>query len=688
MSSPLSQMISPALMHQTNRSAFRPLLSDVSFLISAVILLVFMQAILRALLWVRNLPLSENIPVSDIAWSFVIGARFDLLVVAYIMLPLVFILLLPNGLGGRKLVRAWLMVTGSLLLFLGVSELEFYHEFNTRLNSLAIQYWKEDPATVGSMIWNAFPVVRYLLLWVTLAAFYVWVLSRLNHLIQKFGQPYPRVWLRLPIFLVCAFLLAWAARGTLRSGPPLRWGDAFHSQHLFANHLALNGSWSFLKAATGNQKQEAGKSWMKAMPADEALQRTRQLLVTDTDISRFEEQYPILRTHHPVKQLEKKPKNLVFIIMESFSAQFTETLGKEPDITPHFDRLAKEGLLFDRFFSNGTHSHQGMFSTGACFPNIPGYEYLMQEPEGQHPFSGLPALLKNKGFQDVYVYNGAFNWDNQEGFFRNQGMTRFIGRDEMENPQFVDPTWGVSDQDMFNQALRELNRMDSETPFYAILQTLSNHLPYTLPEPLPVSPVTHFGESNEHLTTMRYADWALGRFFDEAKKQDWYQDTLFMLVGDHGFRPKQQLGEINLLRYYVPMLLLAPGIQDTYGKRNHKVATQVDIIPTALSLLFGKPFTHQCWGRDLLSLPENDPGFGIIKPSGSDHTVAYLRGNKILIAPPQGEATLGIYKLYPTPSYTVTPGLPQREAMLKDMKAYVGSAMRELQRNRTGIPEP
>ena len=286
------------------------------------------------------------------------------------------------------------------------------------------------------------------------------------------------------------------------------------------------------------------------------------------------------------------------------------------------------------------------------------------------------------------MYNGAFNWDNQEGFFRNQGMTRFIGRDEMENPQFVDPTWGVSDQDMFNQALRELNRMDSETPFYAILQTLSNHLPYTLPEPLPVSPVTHFGESNEHLTTMRYADWALGRFFDEAKKQDWYQDTLFMLVGDHGFRPKQQLGEINLLRYYVPMLLLAPGIQDTYGKRNHKVATQVDIIPTALSLLFGKPFTHQCWGRDLLSLPENDPGFGIIKPSGSDHTVAYLRGNKILIAPPQGEATLGIYKLYPTPSYTVTPGLPQREAMLKDMKAYVGSAMRELQRNRTGIPEP
>jgi len=312
----------------------------------------------------------------------------------------------------------------------------------------------------------------------------------------------------------------------------------------------------------------------------------------------------------------------------------------------------------------------------------------MQEPEGRHQFSGLPVLLKNRGFQDLYVYNGAFTWDNQEGFFRNQGMSKFVGQNDMQNPKFVDPTWGVSDQDMFDQALREIDALDPVKPFYAVLQTLSNHLPYALPDPLPVEPITGFGEFNTHITTMHYADWALGRFFDTAQQQDWYADTLFVLVGDHGFAPKQVLSEVNFLRYYIPMLMLAPGIQDTYGARNSHVAMQVDIVPTALSLLFGEPFAHQCWGRDLLSLPENDPGFAIIKPSGNDHHVAYFRGDKLLIQPPQGDTIAGRYTLYPSPSYQREENTPQSEEMLKDMQAYVGTAMRALFGNNTGMPEP
>jgi hypothetical protein len=83
-------------------------------------------------------------------------------------------------------------------------------------------------------------------------------------------------------------------------------------------------------------------------------------------------------------------KNVVVILMESFAGHSVGALGSPGNITPYFDKLAKEGLLFDRFFSNGTHTHQGMFATMACFPNLPGFEYLMQTPEGGHKLSGLP----------------------------------------------------------------------------------------------------------------------------------------------------------------------------------------------------------------------------------------------------------------------------------------------------------
>ncbi len=672
---------------RTTRSV-RPFLADIGFIASSALLLMLLQTVLRGILLARNADLAATASTDDLVGAFLVGLRFDLIITSYMVLPLVLGLLLPNGLGERRLARLWLLVTGGIVLLLGVSEPEFYHQFHTRLNSLAFQYLKEDPATVSSMIWHGFPVVRYLLLWALLLGLLTWGLSLVDRWTRKFGQIYPAWWLRLPVFLLCAFLVALGARGTLRHGAPLRWGDAFHSQNLFANHLALNGTWSLAKAAMGNKKKDAGKTWLKAMPPEQALARTRKLLLAPGDTLELPDEYPVLRSHTPAKTLSPRPKNLVFIIMESFSGQFTGALGNDHGITPRFDELAREGLLFDRVFSNGTHTHQGMFATVACFPNLPGFEYLMQEPEGQHQFSGLPALLKPLGFQDVYVYNGAFNWDNQKGFFRNQGMTRFIGRNQVENPVFTDPTWGVSDQDMFDQALREFGRLDADKPFFAVLQTLSNHTPYALPHPLPVSPVTGFGGLDQHLTAMRYADWALGRFFDEAKKLPWYKDTLFVLIGDHGFGVNKQVGDIDLLRFHVPMLLLAPGIQERFGKRIHTAATQQDVVPTAVSLLLGKPFTHQCWGRDLLSLPDEDPGFGIIKPSGSDHTVAHFRGKRIVIKPPHGKAVSGRYQLYPQPSFTPDEQLPERDQMLEDLKAYVSTAMRALVENRTGLPSP
>jgi len=671
--------------HQSpERPGLDPLLADSLFILGYALLYIGVLAILRGILILVNPDLAGGVPFTDLARSFLVGLRFDLIITSILAAPLLLALLLPNGLGTRKLALVWLGTCAAVTLFAGVAELEFYREFHTRLNSIALHYLEEDPATVSSMIWHGFPVVRYLLLWLALWLVYFFSLRWLDRLTPKRPRQGYRAALRLPVFILMVCLATWGGRGTLRSGPPLRWGDAFHSQHLFANHLALNGTYTLSKAAMNNHQEQADK-WLTALPTDTAVTLVRDMLLTPQDELLEPEQYVLLRRHTPVNRLPAPPRNIVLIMMESFSGEFVGAFGNDQGITPEFDKLAARGLLFDRFFSNGTHTHQGMFATVACFPNLPGYEYLMQQPEGQNLFSGLPVLLNHRRFNDIYIYNGHFSWDNQQGFFRSQGMSNFIGRDDFRDPIFIDPTWGVSDEDMFNRALQELDGMPADKPFYAILQTLSNHTPYALPEQLPVEPVTGFGKLDLHLTAQRYSDWVLGQFFARAADSPWFEDTLFVILGDHGFAITRQLAEIDLLRFRVPMLILGPGIRETYGAVNHTVATQTDVVPTVVGLL-GEPFVHQCWGRNLLSLQDDDPGVGVIKPSGSDQTVALIRGDQLLVKPPGGKELLGRYALYPDEFYHLEEDNELNKELSAELAAFIQSALQSLRDNRSGVP--
>ncbi len=115
--------------------------------------------------------------------------------------------------------------------------------------------------------------------------------------------------------------------------------------------------------------------------------------------------------------------------------------------------------------------------------------------------------------------------------------------------------------------------------------------------------MTGHGSADEHLTAMRYADWALGQFFDKARKAPYFKDTLFVVVGDHGFGSTEQLTEMDLFRFNVPLLLIGPGIQDKFGAVSHTVGTQVDIVPTIMGRLGGE-VRHQCWGATCSICPK------------------------------------------------------------------------------------
>jgi phosphoglycerol transferase MdoB-like AlkP superfamily enzyme len=383
-------------------------------------------------------------------------------------------------------------------------------------------------------------------------------------------------------------------------------------------------------------------------------------------------------------------KNVVLIIDESFSAQRTGVFGNTQQVTPRFDAIAQEGLLFERFFSQGTHTHQGMFATAACFPNLPHYEYLMKLPQGSNNFSGITKILAARGYESLYVYNGDFAWDNQSGFFRAQNMQRFIGRHDFVNPRFSDRTWGVSDEDMFDRGFEEIAKLQqSGKPYFAMLQTLSNHAPFALPPKLPMPAVEINGVRDEHLTAMRYNDYALGVFFDRVKAfsrdnpQFSFDDTLFVFVGDHGFGGGEQITDIDLWRFHVPLVVWGKDIQQRYGKTRTVVGSQVDVAPTIMGIL-GGDYDHHCWGRDLLALPASDPGRAFIKPSGTDFTTAFIEGDKILVQPPNGTPRLYNYTTLPHLIATPLDDQPAQARMNTLMNAYIQTATRALLDNRVG----
>ncbi|MCY1391950.1 Sulfatase [compost metagenome] len=553
---------------------------------------------------------------------------------------------------------------------------------------------KEDPKTVLSMLWYGFPVVRYLLAWL----FGTWLLSLLFKGIDRLTRPRGAYqnqtagsravapwYVRGVVFFMILLVAVIAARGTLRQGPPMRWGDAFTTDSNFVNQLGLNGTLTLIDAAKSRFGEDRANVWKSTIEQTLATQTVRDMLLTGNDKLVDADSAAVRRDFIPPADNTLPIKNVVVILMASFAGHSVGALCSPNNITPYFDKLAKEGLLFDRFFSNGTHTHQGMFATMACFPNLPSFEYLMRTPEGAHKFSGLPQLLSAREFDDLYVYNGNFQWDNQSGFFSNQGMTRFIGREDFVNPVFMDKTWGVSDQDMFDRGAAELAKMPTDKPFYALLQTLSNHTPYALPADLPVEKVTGYGAHDEHLTAMRYADWALGQFFEKARKEPYFKDTLFVVVGDHGFGSDKQLTEMDLFRFNVPLLLIGPGVQEKFGSLDHTVGTQIDVVPTIMGRLGGE-VRHQCWGRDLLNLPEGDPGIGVIKPSGSDQTVAIVSADRILVQPRDFPARLYQYQLGADARAERIPG-DNDPRLQKYLEAFLQTATGSLLSNTAGVQD-
>ncbi len=671
----------------------RQLCPEVLFVGGLYIVLLVLFALLRLFLLWRNPALAGQVPSGLLLESFWVGARFDLAISSYLLMPLLLLLTLVRRRRGLLLAGFTALVGG--MLFMGLAEAEFYREFESRFNNLVFEYLSH-PKIVAGMIWDGYPVARYVLLWMVLIALLVGSVRLLYRwlLVQPGQERTARQSLLRVMGTVAALtLMIFFSRGGFGHSP-LRWGDAFFSEAPFANHLALNGMFS-LGRSIWDKIYSKQAVWVKAMPADEALGITRKMLALPGDQPLASESYPLLRRQQPAagppmagEVGRQNPPNVVVILMESFSARFAGALGAEKGLTPEFDRLACQGVLFERAFSSGTHTHQGVYASLTSFPNLPGYEYLMKMMESNQDFSGLPTVLDRHGYQSLFLYNGLFSWDNKEGFFRQHGIDRFIGFGDYRNPTFVDPVWGVSDHDVFNRANAEFSAMAGKGPFLGVILTLSNHAPFNLPDPLPFPRIETGDDMEGRYNGMRYADWALGEFFRQASREPYFKNTVFVITGDHGFATPPMITPMRLARFHVPLLFYAPGLFGNEGERRQTVASQVDIVPSILGLLKLED-PHQCWGRNLFALDPEDEGFAVIKPSGGEDRVALIEGDRVLIKAPKGRPSLHRFDFGHPPDSSedlYSQEKDQARAMENRLQAYVETGILSLRARRVGMP--
>jgi phosphoglycerol transferase MdoB-like AlkP superfamily enzyme len=659
------------------------ILPEIRFAGGLYCLLLVVFAGLRLLLLWRNDFHASGIPVETLAKSFLVGMRFDLAISSYLMIPLFIILLILPRRRQPSLVTGFCALIGVLILT-GLAEIEFYRELEMRFNTLVFEYLSH-PRIVAGMAWEGYPVLSYLLAWVVLfAAFTLGVRWLYRRTIAEEQVAVTRQRLtRMIASLAFLSIMVVAARGGL--GPtPLRWGDAFFCEEAFANNLALNGVYTLGRSAI-EKLYGSQRFWTNAMPREEALRTTRSMLFLPDEQDLSTPQLPLLRKASVVAAAPRQPVNVVVILGESFSGRHVGALGANPSLTPDFDALSRAGVLFDHAFSNGTHTHQGVFASLAGFPNLPGYEYLMKTMEAHQEFSGLPSVLTPLGYDSLFLYNGLFSWDNKEGFFRQHGMHRFIGRNEYVNPTFVDPVWGVGDYDVFMRANDEFRVMAEKGPFFGAILTLTNHSPYTLPNPLPFERIKAVDIPEGRADSMRYADWALGEFFRKASQEKYFQNTLFVITGDHGFGSGPGITAMQLGRFHVPLLFYAPALWPEQKGRRSTVASQVDIGPSVLGLL-GLDVPHQGWGRNLFSKSLTDPGFAVVKPSGGKEEVALIEGNYLLMRTPKEKPRLYRYDLN-FPPFSEQIEDPRRiAAMDHRLKAYVQTGLLNLRGRQVGLP--
>ncbi|MCB2377158.1 sulfatase-like hydrolase/transferase [Hymenobacter sp. BT635] len=546
------------------------------------------------------------LPAGSIARIFGYGLRLDASATAYLsVLPFALFALgsaLPARFFPQRLFKFYTAVLGVVVAVATVVDLDIYRAWGFRLDATPLQYLNspdEMAASAGSA-----PLLLLTGILAGLLALGWWLYKKIvgpiPPLPAHFGRP--RAVLAGVLYLA---LLIVPLRGGLQQ-IPINQSDVYFSTVPFANHAALNVPWNMANSAL--LTDNTGPNPYQFMADSAATRLVRQLYVpasAQPDTTR------LLRTTRP---------NVLFVILESFTGKFVASTGGEPDVTPNLDSLARTGVLFNNIYAAGDRSQKGLVALLSGYPSQPATS-IIKYPRKTEQLPHLCRSLEKVGYRSHYYYGGELSFANMKSYLVAAGYDAFTERADFPISQ-QNSKWGAQDHVLFDRVLQDLKTQPS--PFFVTAFTLSSHEPFEIP-------IKHKFAGTDETALFRnsvyYADWALGRFLQTARQQPWWDNTLLVVVADHGHTLPGNDPNESVRKFRIPLVLAGGALRaKARGRVIDRIGSQTDLAATLLHQL-QLPSAGYTWSHDLLR-PLRQPfafycftdGFGMVTPAG---TVTY-----------------------------------------------------------------
>ncbi|HEX2830547.1 MAG TPA: LTA synthase family protein [Burkholderiales bacterium] len=546
----------------------------------------------------------SQLALSELPRVVLTGIAYDALTSLYLVAPLAaYLALVPSRVIAKPVHRALFRMVLTLsafgLAYLGVVEYFFFDEFDSRFNFVAVEYLIY-PHEVFVNIWQSYPVARALAACLLPAAIAWRALGPLTAALGSSEDRRRRM--RVHAVFIAIVLVAAHQAVDLDTGRT--------HENRVADEVAANGIYAFFDAAL-NSRLDYDEFYVTLPPA-EAAARARRFVAQDNATFIAGAQNPLAR--RVVYPGAAKPLNVIVLLQESLGAEFVGAYGDKRGLTPNVDRIARDSVLFTRTYATGTRTVRGMEAVTASFPPVPA-ESIVKRPDNERMFN-WSTVMRDAGYTPTFIYGGYGAFDNMNYFFGNNGY-RVIDRSDMPPPRFSN-IWGVSDEDLFDHALRVFDAQHARGErIFSVVMSTSNHKPFTFPEG--VDGVKAKGGGRE--AGVRYADYAIGRFIEALRAKPYFDDTAVVIVADHGARVYGK-EDFPLRSYEIPFMVYSPA--HFRPRRVNTVTSQLDVAPTVLGLL-KLSYDSAFFGRDVLAGPAQDRAV----PLNHNRDVALLTAGRL-----------------------------------------------------------
>ncbi len=522
--------------------------------------------IARLLFLLYHFSQTKSIGFTTAAQSFLYGLRMDLSMAAYLLLPVIFMQLLALMFPFFKRSTPYKFYSGVVLFFvllIVLVDLEAYRQWGFRLDATPLKYISTPLEALASV--SHLPLVEIVLLFVIICGLFIGGFNAvLNRLIVLQNTNSNKL-LTAFVYMLIAAVLIIPIRGGLQL-TPMNQSGVYFSNKPFANHAAINATWNFMQGALSYKNTV--RNPYKYLPAQTAKNLTDSLLKSKNHTA------GILKTSAP---------NVILIIWESFTEKALHQLVEGKEVTPNFNRLKSEGIYFSNLYASGDRTDKGLAAIISGYPALPQTSVLRDVNKA----AKLPFLIepfKSKGYNTPFYYGGEPEFANIKSYLLQGGFHPIIEKKHFAKKD-QNSKWGAHDGVVAELIKKDLHTL--KQPFFTTWLTLSSHEPFE-------TPVAPLFKGTDHTTlflnSLHYTDAVLNDFVQHCKQQTWWNNTLLIIVADHGHSlPESDKKEAS---FKIPMLWLGGALKNA-PEVHTNVTSQLDIAATLLGQTGGatKAFT-------------------------------------------------------------------------------------------------